>query len=122
MNQQLTDQPKKSNQSKYALLCLGASIAGATYGLSNIVALFNQYDGSRAYTKAEHTAFVAPWFSNFYTVIAPILVVAIIAGILTKGGRKWTLISSWVGILISLGTIGVFAIIRIVIHFQVDPR
>lgn len=123
MNPQLTDQPKKSNQPKYALLCLGTSIAGATYGLSNIVALFsNHYDVNHAYTKAEHADFVAPLFSNFYMVIAPILVIAIIAGILTKGGRKWPLISAWVGILISLGTIGVFALMRIAIHLQVDPR
>ena len=121
MNPQLTDEPKRSNPWKSALVCLGASIAGAAYGTTIMVSSIQKFDPNRIYKKDELIALFAPATSNFMTVIGPILGVALIAGILNivsvvKGGRKWPLVISFAGILIALITIGVFAIIWMKIH------
>ncbi len=121
MNPQLTDQPKKSNPWVSAFVCLGASIAAPSFAIAKFAEMLSKFSAYPKASEAELKSIAAPYISSLTATSLPILAVAIIAGILNivfvmKGGRKWSLIISSIGILISLATIGLLTITWMKVH------
>ena len=111
MNQELAGKHKKPAPWKSAVLCLGAAIAGPAYGLSQMETFLKLINANREASNAELEVLITPLFVNVTTVIVPVVVVALVAGILniifvTRGCSKWPLIVSSIGILISIGALG----------------
>ena len=116
MNQELTEHLKKPSPSKSAVLCLVAATAGPAYGLSKMGAFSSLVRANPEASEAELKVLLKPLFVNTSTVLVPILIIALVAGFINiflvkRGGRKWTLMISLTGILISVSTLGILAFI-----------
>ena len=109
MNQELTDKHKKPTHWISALYSISAALAGVGYFFWVITTLLQ-----KANKGISDAVLSRELWSNAWVVIA-VLVTALIAGLVNivfvlKGGRKWTLIPSSIGILISIGAIVFIAI------------
>lgn len=111
MNTQLTDKIDKPNPWKSATLCLAMAIAAPSYFMTKFVNLMDSQQGdNRPYTDELRAIFNSQVW-DFSKVTIALAAVSLIFGILNivfvmKGGKKWTLILSLIGILISLAVIG----------------
>jgi hypothetical protein len=108
MNQQPTNQVKRSTPWFSSLYSVGTALAGTGYLLWRANIAMEKAGGG-----VPDPEITSELWSHIWIVVA-ILVMAIAAGILNvvfvaKGGRKWTLIPSSIGILTSLGVIAFIA-------------
>ena len=115
MTTQLNEKTTKNNPWKSATLCLIMALAAPAYAMSKVESLLKLATENKEATAAELQAIYMPWMIHVSKVAVALVVISLIAGVInivlvTKGGRKWTLIFSSIGILASLAVIVILAI------------
>lgn len=114
MNQPPTGPSRKSTPWKSAILCLALAIAGSVYASRQVATIVQLSKEKTGASEAELEAIFNPLLASTSTVVGSIMAVATIAGIVNvilvmRGGRKWTLVISLIGMLFSLGVLGMIA-------------
>lgn len=115
MTTQLKEKTSRSNPWKSASLCLATALAAPTYAMLTTESIAKLVIANKDATEAELQAIYKTWVMDVWKVALALGAVSLIAGIINitlvaKGGRKWTLIFSSLGILASAAVVAMLAV------------